>query len=129
MMIQVLLVSGFALCLVYAYLQRHKSHLISSGIAAVSAVAIYFVLHPERANDLAAFFGVGRGTDLVLYAWLLISFFVSVNLQFKILKLQGSMTQLVRAVALQAASVPQAQIQGPGDGQGPAEQGRGPRGD
>jgi hypothetical protein len=37
-----------------------------------------------------------------LYCWLVISLIVSLNLQLKILRLQGLLTELAREVALQA---------------------------
>ena len=104
MIIQVLLTSGLALCLVYAFLQRRKSRLVSSSLAAVSLAGIYFVLEPDRASELAHLAGVGRGADLVLYCWVVISLVVSVNLQFKIMALRGDITELARALALQEAS-------------------------
>ncbi|MGA8033086.1 MAG: DUF2304 domain-containing protein [Casimicrobiaceae bacterium] len=104
MIIQVLLISGLALCLVYAFLQRRKSRLVSSSLATVSLAGIYFVLEPDRANELAHLAGVGRGADLVFYCWVVISLVVSVNLQFKIMALRGDITELARALALQEAS-------------------------
>lgn len=102
MIIQILLIFGLLLCLLYAFLQRQKSRLVSLTIVLVSLAAIYFVLFPEQTNQLAHFAGVGRGADLVLYCWLVISFIVSVNLQFKILRLQGLITELAREITLQA---------------------------
>ena len=102
MIIQVILTLGLVLCLTYAFLQRQKSRLVSLTISIISNAGIYFVLVPERTNDLAHLVGVGRGADLILYCWLVISLVVSVNLQFKILRLQGLITELARAIALQA---------------------------
>jgi small membrane protein len=103
MIIQVILIVGLLLCLAYAFLQRQKSRLVSVGIAVVAFAAIYFVLVPERTNQLAHLVGVGRGADLILYCWLVISLIVSVNLQFKILRLQGLITDLAREMTLRAA--------------------------
>jgi small membrane protein len=104
MIIQVFLISGLALCLVYALLQRRKSRLVSSSLATVSLAGIYLVLDPDRANELAHLAGVGRGADLVLYCWVVISLVVSVNLQFKIMALRENVTELARALALQEAN-------------------------
>ena len=104
MIIQVLLVSGLALCLVYAFLQRRKSRLVSSALAVVALAGIYLVLDPDRANELAHLAGVGRGADLIVYCWVVISLMVSVNLQFKIMALRGDITELARALALQEAN-------------------------
>jgi hypothetical protein len=103
MIIQVLLISGLGLCLVYALLQRQKSRLVSSALAAVSLAGIYLVLDPDRANELGHLAGVGRGADLIVYCWVVISLIVSVNLQFKIMALRGDITELARELALRGA--------------------------
>jgi hypothetical protein len=100
MIIQFILISGLSLCLIYALLQRQKSRLISTVLIAASIVGIVFVLVPEVTNRLAHFVGVGRGADLILYCWLLISLVISVNLQLKILSLQRNITDIARVLAL-----------------------------
>jgi hypothetical protein len=103
MIIQVVLIAGLAACLLYAFSQRQKSRLVSVAMSIVALVGIYFVLNPERSNQLAHFAGVARGADLILYCWVVISLIVSVNLQFKILSLQRLLTELAREMTLQAA--------------------------
>ena len=56
--------------------------LLAFRIALVSLAGIYFVLLPEQTSKLAHAVGVGRGADLVLYCWLVITLIISVNLQF-----------------------------------------------
>ena len=103
MIIQLLLIAGLASCLFYAILQRHKSRRISIAIALVALSGIYFVLFPGQTAEVAHFVGVGRGADLVLYCWQVIGLMILVNLQFKILALQGMITVLAREVALLSA--------------------------
>ena len=103
MIIQALLIVGLLLCLLYAFLQRAKSRVVSLAIAMVSAAGIYFVAFPAQTAWLAHIVGVGRGADLVLYCWIVISLAISINLQFKILSLQGMITVLARELALQSA--------------------------
>ena len=100
MIIQVLLIGGLLLCLLYASMQRQKTRLLSKAISIVALTGIYFVLFPEHTNELAHFVGVGRGADLVLYCWLVISIIVSLNLQSQILQLQRLITELAREMAL-----------------------------
>lgn len=102
MIIQVILTVGLLLCLSYAFLQRQKARYVSLAIEVVAFAGICFVLAPEWTNRLAHMVGVGRGADLILYCWLLISLMVSINLQFKILDLQRLLTELTREIALQA---------------------------
>ena len=103
MIIQVLLICGLLLCLLYAFIHRQKSRLLSKAISVVALTGIYLVLFPEHTNRLAHFVGVGRGADLVLYCWLVISIIVSMNLQLQILQLQRLITELAREIALQGA--------------------------
>lgn len=100
MIIQPLLTTGLLLCLIYAFLQRRRSRLVSGALAIVSIAGIYLVLEPDRANELAHLVGVGRGADLIVYCWVVISLMVSVNLQFKIMALRSDITALARELAL-----------------------------
>lgn len=101
-MIKFILILGLLLCLAYAFLQRHKSRTIAFGISFASCVGIWFVLMPEHTSTLAETLGVGRGADLMLYLWIVISVFVLMSLQFKILGLQREVTELAREIALQS---------------------------
>jgi small membrane protein len=103
MIIQSVLIVGLLFCLLYAFLQRARSPLVSLAIGTVSIVGIYFVAFPEQTARLAHLVGVGRGADLVLYCWLVISLAITINLQFKILSLQGMITVLARELALLSA--------------------------
>lgn len=102
MIMQFILIAGLLVCLLYAFIQRQKSRLVSSMLAATSIAGIIFVASPDLSSQLANFVGVGRGADLILYCWLVISLIVSVNLQFKILSLQRNITALTREISLQS---------------------------
>lgn len=102
MTIQLLLGAGLALCVIYAYSQRRKSRLVSNLIALTGVAGMYFVLLPEHSTYIAKLVGVGRGADLVIYCWIVISLALSLNLQFKILRLQAAITELTRELALRA---------------------------
>ncbi len=101
MIIKLILIFGLTLVLLYALLQRSRSPYISITMSLVSLAGIYFVWFPESTNELAHIVGVGRGADLVIYCWLIISLIIPMNLQFKILQLQSAITILVREQALQ----------------------------
>jgi len=100
MIIQAVLFLGLTLCFAYAFLQRKKSSLISMSLCIISTLGIYFVIFPDSTTTIANFVGVDRGTDLILYCWVVISLLVSVNLQFNILSLRQNITQLTRELAL-----------------------------
>ena len=103
MIIQGLLVGGLLLCLLYAWMQWQAARRLSQAISLVALTGIYLVCFPEHTTVVAHVVGVGRGADLVLYCWLVISLIVSLHLQLQILQLQGLITALTRAIALQGA--------------------------
>src|SRR5262249_49959755 len=103
MIAKAILIAGLLLCVWYAIAQRRKSRWVSAVILGVSLVGVYFVMFPDTTNSIAALVGIGRGADLLFYCWLVISLIVSVNLQFRILDLQGMITELTRELALQSA--------------------------
>ena len=102
MIIRTVLVAGLLVCLLYAFVHRRSSKVVAIMMALTSIAGIYFVLFPERTTDIARALGVGRGADLVLYCWIIITFVVSLNLQFRIMSLQSAVTVLTRELALRA---------------------------
>jgi len=99
--IQALLIAGLLLCLSYGVIQRQRSRRLSNAISVVALTGIYFVVFPEQTNQLAHFVGVGRGADLVLYCWLVISIIFSMHLQLQVLHLHELITELTRELAIQ----------------------------
>ena len=100
MIAQLLLTAFLALVLVYAW-SAHRTVPIIGLLAGGAALAgLYFVWVPEHATALAAFAGIGRGSDLMVYTWVVISLLIMLNLHIK-LRLQLDMiTRLARAVAI-----------------------------
>ena len=103
MIAQLLLTALLALVLVYAW-SAHRTVPIIGPLASGAALAgLYFVWVPEHATALAAFVGIGRGSDLIVYTWVVISLLIMLNLHLK-LRLQLDMiTRLARAVAIDRA--------------------------
>lgn len=103
MIAQLLLTALLALVLVYAW-SAHRTVPIIGLLASGAALAgLYFVWVPEHATALATFVGIGRGSDLIVYTWVVISLLIVLNLHLK-LRLQLDMiTRLARAVALDRA--------------------------
>ena len=102
MIIQAVLICGLLLCLLYALPRRRRSLPVSVTIALTSVAGIYFVLFPEQTTEIAWMLGVGRGADLVLYCWIVISLAISMNLRFRLLDVQQQVTELARELALRA---------------------------
>jgi len=89
--------------LLYAAIQYRGSPVV--GLLSVLAAmgGIYFVWFPSHATRLAEMVGIGRGADLVLYTWVLISLLVLLNLHLKLRHQMEIITRLVRDLAIARA--------------------------
>lgn len=107
MPIQILLTLGLLGVLVYASVQRITPRVFTVAFATLVVVGIYFVWMPDDTTIIAQWLGVARGTDLLIYVWILISIFVGVNLHLKIRSARDEITELTRALALAAVQEPE----------------------
>jgi hypothetical protein len=64
---------------------------------------IVFVLRPSIAQDIASYFGVGRGVDLVIYFLLTGFFFLFIALFYRTRHLGKVINELVRNRAIEKA--------------------------
>jgi hypothetical protein len=92
--------------LVYAWSEQSRAPVVATSTIIVALAGIYFVWFPSQANMLAEFAGVGRGADLFLYLWILISLLILFNLHLKLRSQMELITQLAREVALLKAASP-----------------------
>ena len=106
MPIKLVLTAGLAVLWVYALVQRVAPRSVRLGTAVAVALGVYFVWFPEQTTLLANRLGVGRGTDLLIYVWILLSFAIGLNLSFKVRALRREITDLARAIALATPSTP-----------------------
>ena len=103
MIAQLLLTAFLALVLVYAW-SAHRTVPIIGLLASGAALAgLYFVWVPEHANALAAFAGIGRGSDLIVYTWVVISLLVLLNIHLKLRAQMELITELARELAIATA--------------------------
>lgn len=86
--------------LVYAWSEQRRVPLVATCTIVAAAAGLYFVWLPSHANMLAELAGVGRGADLMLYLWVLISLLILFNLHLKLRSQMELITQLAREVAL-----------------------------
>ena len=77
------------------------------GLVLFAAFAVVSILFPEVWNRIAHLVGVGRGTDMVLYALVVafLSFTVTTYLRFR--ELETRYTKLARRLALDEAAMTQ----------------------
>lgn len=100
MMIQVFLsvmLAGIALLVGF---QGTTSRLLKAVILGVIAFGAFLLWTPETTDRFAEAFGVGRGADLLLYVWVVITLALIVFLYLKLTTLSRRITQLTRAIAL-----------------------------
>jgi hypothetical protein len=77
------------------------------GLMLFAALAVWSILFPSVWNRIAGLVGVGRGTDMVLYALVVafLSFTLTTYLRFR--DLETRYTKLARRLALDEAGPPQ----------------------
>lgn len=90
----------------YAFRSWRVSRLVSLALCVGGAVGLAFVWMPEIATVLARMMGVGRGADLVIYIYSLLSFVLILDLSLKLKSQHQIITRLVREVAIAAARFP-----------------------
>jgi len=86
--------------LLYAWTEYRRSPVI--GLFAVFAAGggLYFVWFPAHATILAEFVGIGRGVDLIIYVWVVISLLIVLNLHLKLRSQMELITELAREIAI-----------------------------
>ena len=89
--------------MVYAWTEWPRAPAIGSVAMLATAAGLYFVWLPSHASWLAAEVGIGRGVDLVLYIWVIISLLVMLNLHLKLRSQMELITVLVRNGAIAEA--------------------------
>jgi hypothetical protein len=95
----------------YAYLQKSKSPYFFYSLNILIFMGIYLLWNPKDATRLANLGGVGRGADLLLYVWVVMSFLIVINMHYKIRQLMAYLTILSRRLAILEAETPRAIIQ------------------
>jgi small membrane protein len=100
MIIKILLSSLLALLALFVTLQRTSSRGVRFTVLAMLAIGAYFVWRPEHATAVAQTLGVGRGADLLMYLWVVITCSVILLLYLKIVHMNRMLTELARRLAL-----------------------------
>jgi hypothetical protein len=100
MIAQLILTAMLLVVLLYASMTYRQAPVI--GFFSVMAVSwgLYFVWFPSHATQLAALVGIGRGVDLILYTWVVISLIMLLNLHLKLRAQMELITRLARKIAL-----------------------------
>jgi hypothetical protein len=67
---------------------------------------VYAVLRPDDTTVVAHWLGVARGTDLMLYALIIVVIFTTLSTYMRFAELELRYVRLARAVALESAQAP-----------------------
>src|SRR3990170_3826625 len=106
MMIQIFLTVLLVGIAVLVAVQRTTSRLLRAVVLAVVAFGAFLVWVPQVTDRFAEMFGVGRGADLILYIWVVITLALIVFLYLKVAQLARKLTHLARALALDRPRYP-----------------------
>jgi len=91
----------------YALRSWSVSRFIAILLYIAGSVAIIFVWIPSIAEIAATIMGVGRGVDMVIYVYCLLSFILILDLSLKIKHQQRIITKLAREIAILNTKMPE----------------------
>lgn len=104
MIAQLLLTAMLFAILLYAWRTYRLAPAVGLLAVAAALAGLYFVWFPAHATALAEFVGIGRGVDLIVYTWVVISLLMLVNLHLKLRAQMEVITALARTIALANAA-------------------------
>lgn len=104
MIAQLLLSIMLCAILLYAWIEYRRAPAVALIAVWAAFFGLYFVWIPSHATRLAEFVGIGRGVDLILYTWVVISLIVLLNLHLKLRAQMDLITVLARTLAIAEAS-------------------------
>jgi len=100
MIAQLILTALLSGVVLYAWHEHRRSPVVGALSLIIATTAIYLVWAPSHASDLAEWAGVGRGVDLIVYIWVVISLLVLLNLHLKLRVQLEQITVLARQIAI-----------------------------
>jgi hypothetical protein len=99
-MIKLPLIALLLFCALYGWRQRPLSPIVGFLTPLTCGVGIALVIRPDWSSEAARLLGVGRGADLVLYVWTVISILVVANIHFRLRAYHSMITLLTRELAI-----------------------------
>lgn len=100
MIAQLILTALLLAILLYAWTEYRRAPAIGLLAMLAALTGLYFVWIPAHATWLAELVGIGRGVDLILYVWVVISLIVLLNLHLKLRVQREMITVLARELAI-----------------------------
>jgi len=107
MIAQIILTLGLSVCLFYVISLGKSLPIVRIGLFLVVLTGYLFIWFPEMTNIFADMVGIGRGADLIIYLWILLSLFLILKLHIKLRQQSEALTTLARHLALgQSQNIP-----------------------
>ena len=100
MIIKIALSLFLLLLFTIVLIQRITSRVFQIIIITFTIIGCYFIWLPEHSSVVAKFLGVGRGADLILYFFIIMSFACFLILYLRLQQTMQTITKLARSVAL-----------------------------
>lgn len=107
MIFQAVLIAALIIIFLYALSQNKRAPVVSLVIAISAVVGSAFVVWPNLATGVAHFVGIGRGADLILYCFVVVTLLAIFNLHLRLRAESEIVTELVRRNAITEAQPPQ----------------------
>lgn len=101
MVIQVVLIAVFLLLLVRIFQHRSVGRVFRTASALLILLASYVVIVPNAANRVAAFAGVGRGADLIIYICMAVGAYLLTVLYVRSRETDVRIARLVQRLAIE----------------------------
>jgi hypothetical protein len=103
MIAQLVLTALLGAILLYAWAEYRRSPVVALIATLAACAGLYFVWLPSHATALAELAGVGRGVDLIIYTWVVISLLLLLDVHLKLRAQMELITTLAREIALAKA--------------------------
>ena len=100
MIIQLLLVTILLVLALVVVRQMKVSKRVRLIVLFMLGTGAYLVWQPEHTNAVAQMLGVGRGADLLLYVWIVLTLSVILLLYLKIVEMNQMLTEIARRLTL-----------------------------
>jgi len=98
--IQIVLTLGLTIFFLYGMSHKEMIGILRIALSIVPLIGVVLVWNPDMANVIATSVGIGRGADLMLYFWVVISLIVGVNLHIRLHVLQRKIVLITRSLAI-----------------------------
>jgi hypothetical protein len=111
MIIKLILITALVLAGLFAYRAGRGARSLAArriGFLLAMGLCIVAVLAPSLISRVAIAVGVGRGTDLVLYVFVMASLFIWIGLYRRLHDMEERFVDLARQIALGKISPPEA---------------------